>query len=569
MTKTLDRVLVSDNEQVIMKIDEPVVNFNDHMNDRIENNRVGLGARAVWAGIKNAEIATGEFPEVLEERHIDDHESEIIAARHRLAELPDEQRREFNSFLNENEKGWIALRLSPQYKDNKLKKAWITKTQEDVTSDEYTNDYVGSLLEVDEQGRYVIDDSTFGNFLEWHNYELMKRQKELDKESGQLKWSFKKKITKAIKDGWVPNWVRGRIDERLDKSVLAIDDGFETTLVDFAGNQLHALSGQEEVVIGSELDDDQREKILDHEFVHSLDGQIEGQRALYSLFKNEEPGRALNEAVVEHLADALNKGNSIDVIWPESEEREGAIYEQERTLLYALTRCGKRPIDIRDFIAAHFDDGTYRDEEGRTPLEKLRFKIKEAFPDRDVLAELDEMKTIEEIHEYAVELEELKDKEEEREEAAWERKKKHRRIGGKLVAAAAVLVGVGLLHNSGPDFLDPIRVINGPSAGAIEGNDHSTTTQSPIGFTPFGEIGSGKNYESGMSAPKGSEVENTSRPDTYMLPEFSGASSTYTLDPQPMGTGEINPPRNRGYTSLPEAQNLGTDVWDEPRNAPR
>lgn len=416
------------------EFEDPQFNEDEHVNTRIEDGRVGLGANAVKLAIDDARRALDDGTRMYEQILDLEHENLVIAARERLAELSEDQKDIFNRFLNKNANSWVTARLDKNY----------TNTKKGMTSSQFkktlqrkgSTDYVGKLLEVDKTGQYVIDTATFGNFLEWNNHELMKRQAELDTQSEGLKERFKTRFLRAIDDDWVPEWVRSRVDDRIDLSEIAVDDGFDTMVFDWAGNHVEASTGVREIVVEPDRED-KLEKTLDHELCHALDGRVNDFPVIYSLFKSEEAGRALNEAVVEHLADALSKGNDINIIHPDSKERSGAVYTSERYLLYVLAECGEQPINIRTFIAAHFDDGSYRDEQGRTPLQTLRLEIDRAFPGKNVLGRLDEMETMEDIFEYAKTLDIKRQVE--------EQKQKRQANVKWLAGAAAVLIAGGSL----------------------------------------------------------------------------------------------------------------------------
>lgn len=247
------------------------------------------------------------------------------------------------------------------------------------------------------------------NFMQWHNFELAKDQKTLDEKSHIHKEMYRQKMNKAIEDGWVPEWVGDRIDERLLDTIIVQDDGFDTVFAKSPslGSAYRTYDKQYIKIAPPSLGERQTEKVMTHEFNHVMDGYAkeegrQGSYGMYRLFDSLHPyaGFVLNEAVVEHLADALHTGNSIDVIDVASRQRRNAFYTTERKLLNVLATKGDKKIDIRDFIAAHFDEGEHIDENGDTPTEKLKRKLKEAFPTRDIIGELDQCRSQNDIKRF-------------------------------------------------------------------------------------------------------------------------------------------------------------------------
>lgn len=405
MTKTLDHAPTPGNEQVIMKIDEPdrVPQFDasEHVNTNIGYDRVGLGTGAVKAALARTELAISgdEYGfDVVEAARL---KSGIATAREELENLTPAQKARFNNYLSTSPASdWLDVQLG--FGENEIKKG-------------LRKDYAGRLSERNKDSdEYAVSDQSLLHFLEWHNHNLAVNQKWVERHDKEFKATFKDKLTKAIAKGWVPQWVNDRIDTRLERTEIAIDDGFASTFKNTLANALRLdINGDDsEVVISPESpeSDGVLEKLLTHEFVHVMDGKAgagANARGLYKLFGNQRDyaGMALNEAVVEHLADVMYKGkDDINIIDPKTKSRKDAYYPKERELLNVLANMGKNKIDIRLFIAAHFDEGEHKDEQGRTPVEVLKDEIKNAFPDIDVLSELDEMSSLDEIHKYTKQL---------------------------------------------------------------------------------------------------------------------------------------------------------------------
>jgi len=357
--------------------------FSEHAVDRIDNGRVGLGNRVVKRSLVRAM------------RHDDERLSQndnykVISAvsdtmNNHLLDMTDKQKKQFNAFLSRHEQS-VALDQLLGFEPGGRKK-----------------DYVGKLLEADENGVSTLTDDQIVNFFEWHNYELQKRQTEADKIAERQKKRFTERFEWAQQKGWIPSWVTW-VDERMEQTRLAIDDGFDTDYAPgqrtaSAANAMHRPAGHHEVVL-SPHSLKKAEKYLTHEFIHVTDGYETGAidnmtnvQGLYKLFdRRSYAGLVLNEAVVEHLADSMYKRNNIDRINPYSLQRYDAVYEQERKLLYVLTTMGEKHIDIRAFIAAHFDDGKQFDDEGVSPTAALMNQLRDAFPGLDILRNMRRMR---------------------------------------------------------------------------------------------------------------------------------------------------------------------------------
>ena len=258
------------------------------------------------------------------------------------------------------------------------------------------------------------NDAAILNFLQWHNHGHAKDQAELDKEVKQYKELYKDKMTAAIGKGWVPEWVADRIDERLLETFIILDDKFTTSYKDkgLTRTSAHArnLSGKDFITFAPHTPRSKNvDSIVIHEFHHVMDGRDEkeqkdfGNHGMYRLFDpeaNSVAGVSLNEAVVEHLASAMYYDDDVDVIDTSAKGRDHMVYVAERNLLNTLATMGSHSIDIRDFIAAHFDEGEHTDEDGLTPIEKLKAKLITAFPTRDVIRELEECKNQRDIKWY-------------------------------------------------------------------------------------------------------------------------------------------------------------------------
>ncbi len=245
----------------------------------------------------------------------------------------------------------------------------------DLDEDATPMQYIRRFSDKNDDGSYVVPDEAVYNLLEKVAHNLAQEQTEFDTNAEVYKDNFRKRFLKGVELGWIPTFAANKLD-RLNSTVIAVDDGMDMGLA--AANALNFYQEDHyEVVVapGTKADP---ERALTHEFIHTLDGGKDNNvssKALYKIFGDGYGGTTMNEAVVEHLADALYKMNDdIDVVAPYSpERREGSVYESERALLDKILNDGTEKIDIRLFIAAHFED-----EDGPASAE-LRRQLKQSF----------------------------------------------------------------------------------------------------------------------------------------------------------------------------------------------
>lgn len=381
--------------------------YETHHINAIQERRVGLGAAAVYDVINHGFNRSLGISDT-DEEFADSKEYNLKEARNALEQMAAPRDSKILSRLDAH--------LARQYFNKFIADHSASPAVDELLGldhDVKKKNYLKRLIQKDAKDEYVVSDDALLNFLEWHNFELKKSQAEYDGQHEEQKKLFLEKLDAAIKAGWIPEWVNDWAGNRVADTVVVVDDGFETEYRSIAGNAERYPDGPDEVVI-SPLKTRRPERLMTHEFVHVIDGYKTPIRSarysgLYQLFAQESPLAAkvaLNEAVVEHLSDSMFSGKSIDVIDPRSRERRTAngIYAKERYLLNTLANMGKKKIDIRTFVAAHFDDGKHRDQDGLTPLEKLRQDIDEAFPGQDVLDTLAKCKTTQDVHKYAKKL---------------------------------------------------------------------------------------------------------------------------------------------------------------------
>jgi len=367
-----------------------------HRVSRIDEMRSGVGSLAVYAALDQSVLTTNNnYSRGSHEGYDEAIELSLQAARLNLESLSDQE----SSKPQERIRHWNNRRTFNRFVASHESSRAINQLLGFAVDAKRPN-YLRRLTQKDSEGEYVVDNQVLLNFLEWHNHALAGAQEKYDEQHKTQKKLFHDKFTKAIKDGWIPDWVSDRLDDRLQKTVVSVDDGFATNLNSkgVVANASHKVAGGHEVLLAPHYANKSKRLLthtMTHEFVHVMDGYpglATYKRGLYKLFK---PGAtaaamALNEAVVEHLADSLMTGKAVDVTDPASFKRLGStfFYYKERALLNTLATMGKRKVDVRLFIAAHFDDGQRFDEDGASPTDRLREAIEEAFPGQDVLNRL-------------------------------------------------------------------------------------------------------------------------------------------------------------------------------------
>ncbi len=226
----------------------------------------------------------------------------------------------------------------------------------------------------------------------------------------EQKQSFTQRFQEAVNSSWIPRAALAHLP-RLDNTKLIVDDGFRTNLESMGGGEVgYADDSGYEVVVAPTLAK-KPERTLTHEFIHVLDGhdrvpfdeesifRSKETAGLYRIFKGQVAGEAMNEAVVEHLTDSMWNGE-LDIIDPLSKVRKRAVYTIERSLLHTLAQKGVKKVNVRRFIAAHFEDQDQTEVFGKDSAQtKLVEALREAFPFANVIEELSELKTGETVKE--------------------------------------------------------------------------------------------------------------------------------------------------------------------------
>ncbi len=265
---------------------------------------------------------------------------------------------------------------------------------------EYSHLAIERLAQANPDGTPAVADDALLNFLQWHSWQVAaNRQRFMDQEWPWHKREYVRNLKQATREGWMPEAVlKPERIETLEHINITMDDGLllhENGASAFTST--HRNGSSKEVF----LPQYSFPKTIAHELTHVMVGvELPGKNdqgrfgddvihhGLYRLFDKDHKnaGQALNEAVTEHVA--LNMGyygSDIQTVDPESQRHLLSSYRPERELLNVLCNGGKKPVDIKLFINAYFEDSTSRRQ---TAQRKLKRQLARAFPGRNVLTEL-------------------------------------------------------------------------------------------------------------------------------------------------------------------------------------
>ncbi len=351
----------------------------------IVNYSVGLGANAVDNSIIMAHY---EVEEIGDTGLAADTKSEIRDVRKYIENLSKTNKKHLNKYLTGHKQSPTLDRILAVRDVNR----------------NGNKDYVGRLLERNKDMTWAVGNDQFINFLQWHNYNIQLANRKMLTRFDAQKDVFMCELQGAIDKGWVPEWAMEIAEDRFDNLAIVMDEGRETSMLGVMATAIVHKDNQSEIVVDPYYPSSKYRELFLHELLHVCEGITDTDdicctSGLKKLFEDpsEYGPRAINEATIEHLSDAMHKGNSVDVINPYKNERKDAVYVIERDLLYILTTMGTRPIDIREFIGVLFDDGEFDNEDGQTPTEVLKQSLKEAFPSIDVIECIEEVRDREEL----------------------------------------------------------------------------------------------------------------------------------------------------------------------------
>lgn len=276
---------------------------------------------------------------------------------------------------------------------------------------------VNHLLANKKAGKYKIKDKTFLNFLDWYNHANLQRQNESADLINERKILFKSQIEKVVNDGWMPKSVLDDGPEKLSAVAVEVDDGYE--LLKCQDKQ----AAEEGFYLNGVFNDNVlgnpwmllrsiavKSSTFIHESVHAVTGygdyydycdsakEINGYvisvGSMGKIFDGD--GKTIiDETITEHVTQSLLHG-SVDIIKP---AKKTASYYEFRMLLDALCNQGAEKIDIREFIAAYFeDDKTARQLNVKSARNILIAHLRKAFPSGDIITEINKLKIVGGVH---------------------------------------------------------------------------------------------------------------------------------------------------------------------------
>lgn len=266
---------------------------------------------------------------------------------------------------------------------------------------DYQHQVFERLAEKTPDGSPAVSDEVMLNFLQWHNYQMIEeRERFLEMKWPYLRENFVSSLRSAVKQGWIPaDALNPKRLEALENAEIIIDDGVRLHEAEAVAYVVANDAGTAPEV---HLPRYTFQKTANHELSHVMagrrlpkgkeKGRFSGElntTGLYRLFDKEHrnAGKVIDEAVTEHIALSLGKINQdLRAIKPDNTPR-GLLstYHSERELLDVLCNGGAKPVDIKLFITAYFEDSSLLRQ---SALRTLKRNLVEAFPGRNVINEL-------------------------------------------------------------------------------------------------------------------------------------------------------------------------------------
>lgn len=350
-------------------------NPSDIVPEHVARDEAALGSLvAFWTNVEAQDVMRGYIPITTSGQT--STELSVNRLRKQLEKLGPEQREELDEILCEDVPSpFIEQRLGEiagtGYTDKLVAKGWLD--------------------------RYLVDDDLFINFMENHNAQAAQRQRHYDEEIAPvMRTEFREKVEQGIKDKWLPKDAKWHLP-RLERTTVVLDDGFRTTVRNLGGYIKRKKKDPENdygvVIAPPQMHDPHTHS---HEFTHVLEGEellppyelerMAPKHGLYRLFGDNLGGTAVNEAVVEHVAECL-EGKSVDIIDPR--QTDNSNYRVYRDLLFILSTKGKKQIDARLWIKALMEDESEYQRKGpMSARRRLERALKKSFPQASILKEI-------------------------------------------------------------------------------------------------------------------------------------------------------------------------------------
>ncbi|HZL08293.1 MAG TPA: hypothetical protein VFC50_03805 [Candidatus Dormibacteraeota bacterium] len=181
------------------------------------------------------------------------------------------------------------------------------------------------------------NDQQLLNFLQWHVAAIEKHQAdpEVQAEVDAQRSAYKSGLAKAIEEGWLHEGAEAAI-KKVDGVRVYTGDIFDTILQDMGG---YHVRGTDAIVIAAPDDlgseghakTHRIKRAAKHEFNHAVLGMF--------------GARFADEAITEHIAEALDKGEP-EILDPANRKDDERIYENERALMAAVLSQGFEAIPV-------------------------------------------------------------------------------------------------------------------------------------------------------------------------------------------------------------------------------
>ena len=328
-------------------------------------------------------------------------DADITWVRQKLEELSIEERQKFSDLMS-------RYFISPWLND-------IIGADESMINDPSVDKgaiLIEALLAKKPNGSYKIDNNTFMNVLEAHNYALTQRNAEMQPLIDKARAKYIKSVQDAVRDGRLPKEALRCLDAVRGIDVY-IDDGFATTIQDIDGAYLAFEDDRVKEIRISEDDsvkeirisddmasnEDDLFRVLSHEFTHlisNLPGNSSSKSGLnkhQTFITSEHKATGINEAITEYVSLVV-QGHSVDIL---SALPANCSYIDELVLLAVLCGKNQKHIPIKMFLDAYFSAS-------ELPSVRLRERIEHEFPKMDAVDRLISLESMDDAYLLSVDL---------------------------------------------------------------------------------------------------------------------------------------------------------------------
>lgn len=270
---------------------------------------------------------------------------------------------------------------------------------------------LSALIEWDDkEGTYCVGNETFLNVLEWHNWHLVKEQKNFESVRGEYMSILSEGVARLVNAGDLPSAAMDKIGQ-LEGVYFALDDGMDTVLEGRGGFHKTSLNDVNNSVILLGPDHLQRERVLIHEALHDMtlrEEKIgpESNSGIMITFASKSSfygSTVIMEALTEHVAGAVmgDDMHNLEV----TADKHAMAYPEERQLIRLLCENGAMPVDIRLFVNALFEEvHVARDLGDNSANALLKKALSEAFPGMDIVGRIADLQDDESLTNLIVDI---------------------------------------------------------------------------------------------------------------------------------------------------------------------